>query len=243
MTSQSPLDSIAIIVPALNEEKDIETTVYNILSSFSHLDLEVIIVNDASYDRTKSICERLAKENQNLKLINHDRNLGLGAAYESGLLSATNKYVMMLPGDNEISAASVAGAVNLIGAADLIICYPSNYKLRKPHRIILSKVLTAIANLISKQKISYYNGPVIINRELLHQCVPVDRSFAYQIKIITLLVSSGCSYVEWPFELQPSINKKTSAFRIRNIVNVARAVLHLWMFRLTKDKVWLTDRS
>jgi dolichol-phosphate mannosyltransferase len=243
MISQSPLDSIAIIVPALNEEKDIEATVDNILSSFSHLDLEVIIVNDASYDRTKSICERLAKENQNLKLINHDRNLGLGAAYESGLLSATNKYVMMLPGDNEISAASVAGAVNLIGAADLIICYPENYKLRKPHRIILSKVFTTIANLISKQKISYYNGPVIINRELLHQCVPVDRSFAYQIKIITLLVSSGCSYVEWPFELQPSINSKTSAFGIRNIVNVARAMLHLWMFRLTKDKVWLTDRS
>ncbi len=86
MISQSSLDSIAIIVPALNEEKDIETTVDNILSSFSHLDLEVIVVNDASYDRTKIICERLAKENQNLKLINHDRNLGLGAAYEAATL-------------------------------------------------------------------------------------------------------------------------------------------------------------
>ena len=85
------MKKLVIIVPAYNEEKTISNTLKGLLalkSAINEKEYELIIhvINDGSSDAT----EELAKKYQEIFIINHKKNRGLGAAVRTGLLSANN---------------------------------------------------------------------------------------------------------------------------------------------------------
>ncbi len=62
------LPSLSIVVPARNEERQIEACVRTLLAQ-NHCDFEVIVVDDQSTDETPAILERLARESANLRVV------------------------------------------------------------------------------------------------------------------------------------------------------------------------------
>ena len=66
-----------IIIPAFNEESNIEKTVQAILKDA--IDFDYVIINDCSTDRTKEICE-----NNGYNIVNLPINLGIGGAVQTG---------------------------------------------------------------------------------------------------------------------------------------------------------------
>lgn len=96
---------ISIIIPAFNVEKYIERSFKSILNQTMDLnDIEVIVVDDKSTDKTRSIVEKYEKKYPNFKAIYHKTNSG-GAATprNSGLEIASGKYVMFLDPDDEFA--------------------------------------------------------------------------------------------------------------------------------------------
>ena len=88
---------ILVIIPAYNEEENIKAVVENIL--INHADLDYIIVNDGSSDRTKSICEE-----NNFNIINLPVNLGLAGAFQTGMVYAYQNgysYAVQFDGDGQ----------------------------------------------------------------------------------------------------------------------------------------------
>ncbi|RLB33877.1 MAG: glycosyltransferase family 2 protein, partial [Deltaproteobacteria bacterium] len=71
---------IAVVVPAFNEERLIETTIKTIPEVAD----KIIVVNDASTDNTAGIVEALAQKDERVELINHSTNQGVGAAIITG---------------------------------------------------------------------------------------------------------------------------------------------------------------
>jgi len=76
--------SVAVVVPAYNEEKLIAQTI----TSIPDLVDRIIVVNDASTDRTAEIVEEMAKEDSRICLMKHKVNQGVGGAIVSGYKSA-----------------------------------------------------------------------------------------------------------------------------------------------------------
>ena len=72
--------SIAVVVPAYNEEALIEKT----LSSIPDFVDKIIVVDDASKDKTKEIVQSLANDDTRIELIVHKSNQGVGGAIVSG---------------------------------------------------------------------------------------------------------------------------------------------------------------
>ncbi len=62
------LPSVSIVVPARNEERQIEACVKTLLAQ-KHSDFEIIVVDDQSTDETPAILERLSRENARLKIV------------------------------------------------------------------------------------------------------------------------------------------------------------------------------
>ena len=60
---------VSIIVPACNEERNIEVALKSLVTQ-NYKNLEIIVVNDRSTDETASILERLASENSNITISN-----------------------------------------------------------------------------------------------------------------------------------------------------------------------------
>ena len=104
------INSISIIFPIFNEERRIKENLIKIkkfnLTKFVKFK-EFILVNDGSTDSTKNIIVNFIKKNKkkikNLKLINHKKNLGKGAALKTGIKKAKNHWILTSDIDLSVS--------------------------------------------------------------------------------------------------------------------------------------------
>ena len=96
--NKTPL--ISVIVPAYNAEKTIEKCVNSILKS-TYKNIEVIVVNDGSTDRTEGISKEL-EDNDNRVKVYSKQNSGAGLSREYGLNIANGKYVAFVDADDYI---------------------------------------------------------------------------------------------------------------------------------------------
>jgi len=78
------MDKVLLVIPAYNEEKNIEKVVDHLVRDFPELDY--VVVNDGSRDRTARIC----REN-GYNLLDLSVNLGLAGCFQAGMKYAYQK--------------------------------------------------------------------------------------------------------------------------------------------------------
>lgn len=91
---------ISIIVSVYNGEKSIERCISSICNQ-TYADIEVIIVNDGSTDRTREMCEQMCKQDGRIKLFNI-QNGGVANARNYGIDHSTGDYIMFVDADDYI---------------------------------------------------------------------------------------------------------------------------------------------
>ena len=89
----------SIIVPAYNTRDFIEECLLSV-SNQEYSNYEVIVVDDASTDDTKSVIKDYIEKNERIKLISQNANRGLLEARYSGCLEAKGDYVLFLDSDD-----------------------------------------------------------------------------------------------------------------------------------------------
>lgn len=97
---------IAVILPVFNEEKRIN----EVLVDISRIKLPVIFINDGSADTTEKIIEKKIKNNSKISLLNHQINLGKGAALRTGAEAAFNlgfEAVIFMDADGQHSSSDL----------------------------------------------------------------------------------------------------------------------------------------
>lgn len=122
------MKKVSIIVPAYNVEKYIFDTIKTIEVQ-TYKNIEIIIVNDGSTDNTLKICQELAKENKNIKLINQS-NKGVSEARNKGIEMATGEYIAFIDSDDLLEKDMIELLVKGLEEfnADISICgYKINY--------------------------------------------------------------------------------------------------------------------
>lgn len=62
-----------------------------IMKHFKNYNYEVIVVNDASKDKTLSVAKQYASESRNFKIVTYNRNRGKGGAVRLGMLIAAGE--------------------------------------------------------------------------------------------------------------------------------------------------------
>ena len=120
--------SISVFFPCYNEQDNVESTTKQAISVLEGLgaDYEVIIVNDGSSDNTGQVAQRLASENDRVKVVNHSTNLGYGAALQSGFKAATKKLVFYTDGDGQFDINELPPLLPLTEQFDIVSCYRLN---------------------------------------------------------------------------------------------------------------------
>ena len=124
-TAPSPQRRLTIVLPAYNEEANIEAAVRHSTEVASRhcSDHEIIVVDDGSADTTAAIVEKLAAEDPRVKLIKHEVNRGYGGALKSGFLAAEMDLVFFTDSDNQFDLDELAVFLDLIQSVDVVAGY------------------------------------------------------------------------------------------------------------------------
>lgn len=109
---------VSVIIPAYNLEDYIEVCVRSIMNQ-TYDNIEIIVVNDGSVDRTGEICDKLAGLDSRVICL-HQKNGGVVAARGAGLDIAGGQYILFVDGDDWIEANMIDYMVKNIGNSELI---------------------------------------------------------------------------------------------------------------------------
>ncbi len=104
-----PSLSLSVVLPAYNEAQNISLTIASAVRYLSDRQIcyEIIVVNDGSIDETPAIVTNLAQQNPQIRLVNHQRNLGYGSALRSGFDRALHEYIFLTDGDGQFDISDL----------------------------------------------------------------------------------------------------------------------------------------
>lgn len=89
---------ISVIVPVYNVEEYLTKCIDSIINQ-TYTNLEIILVDDGSTDRSLKICNEYLQKDARVKVI-HKENGGVTSARKAGLLQAAGEYVTYVDGDD-----------------------------------------------------------------------------------------------------------------------------------------------
>jgi len=121
---QAPV-SMTVFFPCHNEQAHVRRVVEQAVKVLEALeaDYEVIVVDDGSTDETGPIADELAKADPHIRVIHHRRNLGYGAALQSGFRAAGKNLVFYTDGDGQFDVGEMPALLPLLADYDIVSCY------------------------------------------------------------------------------------------------------------------------
>ena len=164
-------NSLSIIIPTYNEEKNIVTCINKIPKL--KWKAEIIVVDDGT-DNTAKLVEELAQKRKNLTLLHFDKKLGQGGAFLKGLEKATGDVVVTLDADYTVDPIELEKIVSPIfdNEVDFVntsrLIYPMERGAMKFTHYVGNKIFTLLTSLIIRKHLTdVFCGTKAFKRELL----------------------------------------------------------------------------
>jgi len=147
---------INIIIPCYNEEKYIEEVIESI-NKFSKFEKQIIVIDDASTDKTNQILKKLESQKKINKLVQHEKNLGKGAAVRTGIKNVNDGIIIIQDADLEYSPKDYDKLIAPIKETKADVVYGSRFLggADNAHGVLYYKhrlaniILTFLSNLLT----------------------------------------------------------------------------------------------
>ncbi len=223
---------VSVIMPALNEEKNILPAIEAVLQSFAEYDItgEILVIDDGSTDKTCELVESKIKEDARVKLFTHRKNMGIGASFWDGVDNACANSVTMIPGDNENAPGGILQHLDLLKKYDMIVPFPVNKNTRSGFRGFISCLYGIIIRRTFGINFKYTNGTVLYKKSVLHSLKHRGAGFSYQADILVRLARQGCRFIQVPYSLRRREGGLSKAISLKVLYSVVKDY-----FRLIRD--------
>ena len=220
---------LSIIMPALNEEENIQAAIRNSLQSLDDFGVEgeIVAINDGSTDRTEELINGFIQKDSRVRIINHKHPHGIGASFWEGVDHANGKYVVMLPGDNENDPWEILRYHRLFDSVDIIIPFVFNKEARSLFRNALSFIYRFIINTTFLVYFNYTNGTVLYRKSLLKELELRSDGFFFQTDILIRLTKQGYLFAEVPYRLGIRKSDVSKAVTFPSLMQVIKGYLRL----------------
>jgi len=212
--------SISVILPAYNEEHNIERSIKmseEVLSSLFE-DYEIIVVNDGSRDRTEEIVRRLSERKPFIRCLSHPENMGYGAALKTGLKSAGKELLFFTDSDLQFDVAELADLIGWIEQYDIVIGYRKR-RMDHPGRRILGWGWTMLVRMLFGLKVKDIDCAFKLFRKEVIDNISIDSIGAFvNSEILLRAKRKGYTIKEVPVTHYPRMNGKAKGARPRIII-------------------------
>lgn len=202
--------AVSIVIPAYNEQDAIVEVLREIIGVMDSLDVsyETIVVDDGSTDETRVRCEAF----ENVRVISHARNRGVGAARTTGVRAARGEYVLMTDADGTYPCDAIPEMLETLQECDMVIgARDREMGTLRLLRSAAKEFVRRLASYLTRTKIPDLNsGLRAMRRDLVPRFFSILPATHSWVSTITMAFLSSGYDVRWvPIGYRKRVGKST----------------------------------
>lgn len=122
MIRPKALTSLSIFFPCYNEAENVGSMIEQAVKVGEDYgaDYEVVVVDDGSRDNSAQIVRQWSQKNPRVRLVQHEKNQGYGAALRTGFKNVTKDLVFLTDGDNQFHLTDIDKLFSKIDGCDVV---------------------------------------------------------------------------------------------------------------------------
>ncbi len=223
--------SITAFFPAFNDAGSIGEVVSKAAGILSELtaDYEIIVVNDGSTDETARVLSELAAEFPCLKVIEHERNRGYGAALRTGFASATKELVFYTDGDGQYDVAELKLLLPLLQSGISVV---NGYKISRSdswYRVVLGRCYQITMKWLFGLRVRDVDCDFRLFRRSAIQSIELNSdSGVICVEMMKRLQEAGFQMVEVPVHHYPRRWGRSQFFTLKHLSRVFLQLFSVW---------------
>ena len=227
---------LSVVLPAVNLGEVIADNVRRVAGALASMgDVELVVVDDGSTDRTFQEASRAAADLPRARVIRHETNQGKGEALFTGARATSADLVLFLDADLDLPPEQVPDLLPRSQGVDLLVgakrksMAEGRYPLA---RRVLSRMFALLTVGLFRLPVSEsQTGLKLVRRPVIERILPQMRIHGYAYDLEMLLRSQRAGFVlrEVPVELGPTAS--TAPLRLRMLWQMGRdtARLSWWL--------------
>ena len=184
--------SLSVIMPVYNECKTVGEMVARVLDQPEAS--EVIMVDDGSSDDTWQVMQKIAASESRVKIFQHPKNRGKGAALRTGIEQATCDLVIIQEADKEYDPKEYPRLLQPISDGHADVVYGSRFIGSEAHRVLYfwhsvgNSVLTLLSNMFSNLNLTDMETCFkVFKREIIQSIDIEEKRFGFEPEITAKL--------------------------------------------------------
>jgi glycosyltransferase involved in cell wall biosynthesis len=217
--------SVSVLIPACDEEESLANTVAAIEKHRGLFEeMEIIVINDGSRDRTGEIARTLP-----VILIEHEITRGYGASLKDGLRRANCELIMIADADGTYPLEDVPRMVADMAESDMVIAARTGEAVNIPILRRLGKwIITLLAEYLSGQRIPDLNsGFRIFWRDIALRFLPMyPDGFSFTTTITLAMLTNHYRVKFVPINYHKRVGK-SSIHPVRDFINFTVLVIRI----------------
>ena len=239
-------DALSIIIPAYNEEGNIEPCVRESLDVLRGMTdtFDIVAIDDCSSDQTSDILDRLAEEIPELQVVHNNPNNGCHPSSLVGFKAAKGNYIYFIPGDRQIPAGEFPKFLAKAKEGHEVV-YSWRVNRADPlHRLWISGLYNILMRLFFGVHVHDVDSSSMLTKKAIEEVLPNIRSDSAFISVEILITASKKKLPigEVQIEHRPRTSGVPKGVNLKDLCYVPLDFLSmlLWFwqqkFNLTKGK-------
>jgi glycosyltransferase involved in cell wall biosynthesis len=224
--------SLSIFFPAYNDALALPGLMYKAFEVLPEIaeQFEVIVINDGSLDETAAVLRHLQSLfGPQLRIIEHPRNRGYGAALRSGFEAARYELVFYTDGDGQYDVGELPLLLNEMREGVGLV---NGYKLKRRdplQRICIGWIYNKFARALFGIQIRDIDCDFrLMRRQIIQGLSLASNTGSICVELVRGIELSGCGVVEVGVHHYPRLYGRSQFFRVRSLLTTFRQLLNLY---------------
>lgn len=230
------MNSVLVIIPAYNEQENIERVVDNLIKNYPEYDY--VVVNDGSRDDTKKICIK-----NNYNLLDMPVNLGLAGGFQAGMKYAYRmgyEYAIQYDADGQHRAEYIQPILEKMKEGyDIVI--GSRFVTEKKDmsmRMLGSRLISSAIRMTTGIKLNDpTSGMRMFNKSMIKECA-TNINYGPEPDTVSFLAKNGAKVTEVQVQMDERIAGESYLNVMNSITYMIRMLISITIIQNFRKRGW-----